>query len=309
MATSILSLILLTLIFSQVGFCAPPSLSPSPGPTDTFVDPPDQYIVCLGPPPPIIAGWPAFRYRADYKDNYQLCATAAGRPHHLGCFCGGPAGPPSCGLEFGADAILLNSPLNFRYANGFTTFLDWCKAHCLCMSQELHDLGTRHQQLASSLSTPDLRDYWKNTTLDNPDAGSLSFVGGDGSASTRVDLTGNTAGGSTGNDNPVSVGVDAVEHFLDACPANQTCYTQTDCPNRGSCACSIVSGSYLPRLNQMVYNRGCLSPELSVKRAEAMPCACNGTYVSHACCNTEEGLVWERPEMKLGELAEAHGLQ
>jgi hypothetical protein len=32
------------------------------------------------------------------------------------------------------------------------------------------------------------------------------------------------------------------------------------------------------------------------------PCACNSTYVSAACCQSDDGMVWESAEMKLGEL-------
>jgi hypothetical protein len=33
-------------------------------------------------------------------------------------------------------------------------------------------------------------------------------------------------------------------------------------------------------------------------------CPCNGTYVSRKCCNVDDGLVWEAPEFKLGEMIE-----
>ncbi|KAI9676055.1 MAG: hypothetical protein M1817_000798 [Caeruleum heppii] len=40
------------------------------------------------------------------------------------------------------------------------------------------------------------------------------------------------------------------------------------------------------------------------KRDEAdfMACPCNGTYVSEACCEAPDGMVFEGPEKKLGEL-------
>ena len=36
------------------------------------------------------------------------------------------------------------------------------------------------------------------------------------------------------------------------------------------------------------------------KRDISMACSCNSTYVSHSCCTSRNGLVWEDPEMKLG---------
>ena len=41
---------------------------------------------------------------------------------------------------------------------------------------------------------------------------------------------------------------------------------------------------------------------LSGKREESRPCPCNATYVSHTCCDVEDGLVWEAGKFKLGEL-------
>jgi hypothetical protein len=32
------------------------------------------------------------------------------------------------------------------------------------------------------------------------------------------------------------------------------------------------------------------------------PCPCNTTYVSQACCDGHDGMIWEAPELKLGEL-------
>ncbi|KAI9681395.1 MAG: hypothetical protein M1817_002678 [Caeruleum heppii] len=32
-------------------------------------------------------------------------------------------------------------------------------------------------------------------------------------------------------------------------------------------------------------------------------CACNGTYVSRACCDSEDGMVWEAVDLRLGRLA------
>ncbi|KAI9676494.1 MAG: hypothetical protein M1817_000652 [Caeruleum heppii] len=38
---------------------------------------------------------------------------------------------------------------------------------------------------------------------------------------------------------------------------------------------------------------------------EAMACACNATYVSHSCCGSEDGMIWEDPGLKLGRMAES----
>lgn len=36
------------------------------------------------------------------------------------------------------------------------------------------------------------------------------------------------------------------------------------------------------------------------------PCPCNSTYVSHSCCDSKTGLVWEEPHQRLGELVDWH---
>jgi hypothetical protein len=35
---------------------------------------------------------------------------------------------------------------------------------------------------------------------------------------------------------------------------------------------------------------------------DVVGCACNSTYISRACCFSQEGLIWEEPEMKIGEV-------
>jgi hypothetical protein len=50
---------------------------------------------------------------------------------------------------------------------------------------------------------------------------------------------------------------------------------------------------------------------LGRKRDTSMACSCNSTYVSHSCCGSRNGLVWEDPELKLGimdpTLSQVHG--
>ena len=66
----------------------------------------------------------------------------------------------------------------------------------------------------------------------------------------------------------------------------------------------------------------CVPPTMSISRASAYKglvpredsektavvfesCACNRTYVSHACCESSDGFVWEERQAKLGEMMEA----
>ena len=81
------------------------------------------------------------------------------------------------------------------------------------------------------------------------------------------------------------------------CSSNQDCFTG----GNQSCTCSTQSEQYQPGTATVAFLAACVI-SLSGKRDEGRPCPCNATYVSHACCGTEDGLVWEAAGFKLGEI-------
>ena len=40
----------------------------------------------------------------------------------------------------------------------------------------------------------------------------------------------------------------------------------------------------------------------SAPESDNWPCACNTTYISHGCCDAQDGMIWEAPHLMLGEL-------
>ncbi|KAI9677424.1 MAG: hypothetical protein M1817_006378 [Caeruleum heppii] len=68
--------------------------------------------------------------------------------------------------------------------------------------------------------------------------------------------------------------------------------TQTEC----RCAVDAYSAG------DWFYRGLCTFSPLKRDLGEMVVCPCNGTYVSEACCEAEDGIVHEGPEKKLGEL-------
>ena len=58
------------------------------------------------------------------------------------------------------------------------------------------------------------------------------------------------------------------------------------------------SACYIPHSSGMFNSFSALGGR-SVDQAA---CACNASYISHQCCEEPDGIVWEAPEAKLGEL-------
>ena len=80
-----------------------------------------------------------------------------------------------------------------------------------------------------------------------------------------------------------------------------SCSTNANCTGGNGCTCKTQSQSYQPGAGTVAFAAACII-SLGGKRDEPVPCPCNGTYVSHACCRVQDGMVWEREEFKLGEL-------
>ena len=98
---------------------------------------------------------------------------------------------------------------------------------------------------------------------------------------------------------------------IDVCMGS--CTVNEDCGGGGGanapgCACKILSSTYDDRSSTQYYTAACRDWNL-VKRSEELSdldaCACNTTYVSHACCKSSDGRVWEHPSKKLGRLWDA----
>ncbi|KAI9673855.1 MAG: hypothetical protein M1817_002061 [Caeruleum heppii] len=102
------------------------------------------------------------------------------------------------------------------------------------------------------------------------------------------------------------------------------CLSNRDCRGDGSptgCRCVAVgmADARAQGLDPVFPQAACLLATLAVAKAKpriggrrrgvqpdalasSIACACNQTYVSRACCEKVDGLVWEAPGMKLGRL-------
>lgn len=93
---------------------------------------------------------------------------------------------------------------------------------------------------------------------------------------------------------------------------SDSCTTNADCGGNG-CQCTAWPTTLTGADGGEHYQTTCAPPAV-LPRAEMQrkdlletshdptACACNVTYVSRACCSAANGLVWEGPEKKLGEL-------
>ncbi|KAI9757588.1 MAG: hypothetical protein M4579_003400 [Chaenotheca gracillima] len=232
----------------------------------------DPYIVCQGDVPGPAAGWPANYGPNNYTSNMDLCSGANGIPHiNVGCICTTSQGQLHC------DEDVADPNLYYKQMTLFdTTFPSFCMHACECATEDdAADLADNNAMLASvdipSLNVPSPWD-------------------------TAAPL--NTAASSMTEMSPIEA------TYQNQCGNN--CTTAADCSPDGGCSCSAQSSTFVPGAGYgagtMKYVATCLI-SLGGKRDEGFPCPCNSTYVSHACCGATDGLVWEGPQAKLGELA------
>ncbi|KAI9893723.1 MAG: hypothetical protein M1814_005939 [Vezdaea aestivalis] len=108
-------------------------------------------------------------------------------------------------------------------------------------------------------------------------------------------------------------GVCPVEEGEGKCGQFKACGRNDLCGGAESgCGCvarglSLVTGVFLAATCQLLgsgSSQGLLGGR-SVQ-AEESHCVCNSTYVSAACCQATDGLVWEAPNFKMGILLEQH---
>ncbi|KAI9892833.1 MAG: hypothetical protein M1814_000992 [Vezdaea aestivalis] len=65
---------------------------------------------------------------------------------------------------------------------------------------------------------------------------------------------------------------------------------------------TFAASCYLAAANSGLGPAGAMGGRKRGLELDGMACACNATYVSEGCCESEDGLVWEGGKAKLGEL-------
>lgn len=247
----------------------------------------DPYMICndatvLPPPPP---GRPPF------LDHLSLCSTVHGVPGmNMGCFCDHPYGQVQCVEAMGdpylwsATTILVDAESRQRT---WVTLYDLCLNVCYCSSaakgraarNETGRLQKSHSSLVSE--TAENRSSVERVSGNTiPSSSSKSHQGTDVQLeqSKLQDLHQMTCGTN--------------------CSSNRDCQGGAD-----GCNCKIQEETYIMGKGTVAFLASCMI-SLGGKREEGSPCPCNTSYVSHACCGVESGIIWEDESFKLGELME-----
>ena len=236
-----------------------------------------------------------------------LCSAAHGVPSaNVGCFCPHSDGDIVCSPTI-ADPVLWNSWISW-YDHGpeHYDFPEWCQISCECISAaEAHAeyQGNVTYYDAECENLLDMEGVLppappRNSSTSNNTSNTESNSAGNGNDqskhSSEKASTDSPADHASGTDT-----IPAVQH--DQC--SKSCTTNHDCTSGGNtgCMCSVQFQQYQPGSGTVAFLAACII-SLSGKRDESMPCPCNASYVSHSCCGSESGLVWEAENFKLGEL-------
>lgn len=85
------------------------------------------------------------------------------------------------------------------------------------------------------------------------------------------------------------------------CSSHLPCSSMKDCYACGG-ECKGMTVDPRTRLWQMACTSPISSSSWGLKKRDDMPCACNSTYVGMSCCEAAGGLVWENPDLYLGQV-------
>jgi hypothetical protein len=133
----------------------------------------------------------------------------------------------------------------------------------------------------------------------------------------------NILNGQSSLDDDPSLGTGAAKSGLSTSNCGLQCASRTECespdPTCGRCKALVSDedrhaaglGPWLPNHRLISMCVAAVPFFLSDSKgglggrglSEDWGCPCNRTYVSHACCSSGDGMIWERSELKLGALA------
>ena len=266
----------------------------------------DPYISCWDRPPTSNNGLPAGYSQSSYPNNLLLCSAAHGSLYgNVGCFCTSSGATVVCRQAL-ADSVLWSAVVTWNDDDDDDvesyTFPNYCMISCECLTESeaqaehqgninWYDPAYEHLVSMGSLTSSNPSEAPSDIeSASDDDTASSILRGGD------VNQTGHQAGEKS----PYQ-GVHTPQVAHDQC--GNPCTSNRDCSvgQNQSCICSTQSEQYQPGTGTIAFVAACII-SLSGKRAESKPCPCNSTYVSHTCCRSEDGLVWEPEEFKLGEL-------
>lgn len=207
-------------------------------------------------------------------------------------------------IESIADTNLWSATISwYDHGEEHYEFPQWCYIICECIT-EREAVAERRGDI--SYYDSDFQHLLNSTGVlpDSSLAGYSSYTDTSSSGGNRSNSTDGSSWQSPPTDHlaKAAPGIDVEPSVLqDQC--GNSCTTNKDCNTSGksSCMCSAQSEQYQPGSGTVAFVAACII-SMSGKREESMPCPCNGSYVSHGCCGSEDGVVWEAEEFKLGEL-------
>ena len=274
-----------------------------------FPQTPDSYMVCGGDVPQsnTWGPFPPGYSPDDYRDNLDLCSVAYGKvnadgsPRNVGCRCyySGQS-TPGCPRVFADQTLSTWQGLWHGW-----DFPRLCAERlCACTDNETAAGYRNAGQLGNAVF-----DYV--SVLNHKPSGVYPYLPGAESSEEEEDATSDPGSGDYFNISS-SVG--------DTCGA--TCTSNSQCSlgsapvnttSTLSCSCQVQSSTLIPgnvgtAYANVVHAAACIISGLGKKRDEPDLCPCNTTYVSEACCNSRNGMVWELPEMYRGRLQQTDDL-
>ena len=278
----------------------------------TFIDP---WLVCNGAIP---LGIPMGIDHAIYNNLLQNFCQITRTRHSAGCFCLSSASTPECDGGRSQNSLLVGA-----LVAGDITPTDYCLQRCTCQPEPI----AAGQMLATLTRVRSYTATMEPTVPQSPDpfAAARAALGQQfGPVGTRWR---NRIGTGTGRSQGVSTMETLTACWRECGPAGLKCgggsgavgLRAGDDTSGTTCTCRAVQTMVDARTRQPLYIGVCVNypnrrkgtrEEVKVGETgaeaeaeiEGLPCPCNATYVSMSCCGVVDGVVWEDPYLKLGEL-------
>jgi hypothetical protein len=261
----------------------------------------ENLIRCEGSVPRDIDLWPLNRapwYFFDSKQEAQLlCAAFENDSINAGCYCVTPIGPPVC-LRSKTKAPELRD-----------AFQAFCKDHCSCPISMSRPLVYHEEEADGGEETEEGLEQYYESYYESSMEEAEGLPGQEeqqsiskGPQYTNL-LLADAMAAALRHRRPK-------HHRLigSAGKCQGKCSNSySSCGSDPSCRCKANPTNGFGVGNTALYLSTCIPAEVNtggkVKRQIVnLPCPCNTSYVSQACCGSQQGLVWESPELMMGIL-------
>jgi hypothetical protein len=266
----------------------------------------DNPILCPHPlPPPGLLDWPSTeRPLSSFETLDQLCAFK-NFGDSVGCWCLTLSGPRECFRPI-ADVVLWT----------YRPLRDYCKQWCRCPLEGVgeHDMtkilypeseGSYDPERDRDLSSP---DQWRGKLQGSSSGTGSGKIQASPLSGTYGSLSMKWAGNELLSTRPRSCRKSCKNHRCASHGRGCRCLANPEPVNNGI---FLLYGCGVPPKLLPKKKRRSLDLDSEAEDARGghieggWPCPCNGTYVSHACCDADNGLVWEDGDKWLGRLDES----